>query len=177
MEPILVVNLILLWVIVTFNILFTLGLARRIRSISQKAEIELLKSGQPAPDFSAYTAYTLDGQTVKLADYAGQAVAFLFVSPHCQPCRDQLPAIPALNAKAKKRGVQLILVGDSSNKTELLSLAHEIDGSIPLLMASRESTSFLEDYKGTITPSYCLVDEQGIVRATGVGLLGLEVHL
>lgn len=51
METILVVSSVLLWVTVLLNIMLTLGLARRIRSVFPK--VDSLKVGQKAPNFSA----------------------------------------------------------------------------------------------------------------------------
>jgi len=168
MESILVLSTILLWALVLLNLLLTLGLARRVRAAFPK--IEMLKVGQQAPDF---TAQTLQGQAVSLADYAGRAVAFIFTSPHCQPCREQLPTLQALKPKAEEFNVELVMVSDA-NENETRTLASELDGSLPILIAPRERTTFIADYKATAMPSYCLVDAHGKVRAAGIGLMGLE---
>lgn len=89
MESILIISSILLWVVVLLNLLLTLGLARRIRNAAFPV-MESLKIGQKAPDFSALT---LQGKTVTLADYAGHAAAFVFVSPDCKPCREERHAV------------------------------------------------------------------------------------
>ncbi|GJQ52982.1 MAG: hypothetical protein HKUEN02_18290 [Anaerolineaceae bacterium] len=96
MEMILVVSSILLWVMVLLNMLWTLGLARRVRSAHPV--MDSLKIGQSAPAFSALT---LQGKTMTLTDYAERAAAFVFVSPHCEPCREEFPHLRELSSKAR----------------------------------------------------------------------------
>lgn len=112
METILIISSILLWVMVLLNMLLTLGLARRIRNAAFPL-MESLKIGQKAPDFSAPT---LQGKTMTLADYAGHPTAFVFISPHCTPCREELPHLRDLAPKAKGFGAELVLVAMKGRK-------------------------------------------------------------
>lgn len=168
MEPILVLSSILLWMLVLLNLLLTLGLARRMRAVFPP--MESLKVGQPAPDF---TAQTLNGETVTLATYAWRPVAFVFVSPDCKPCREELPRLEGLRPKAEQSGVELVLVSDADeDRTQLL--ADEAKVTLPILVAPRGSNSFFRDYRVNGTPSYCLIDARGKVRSAGMGLFELE---
>jgi len=168
METILVLSSILLWLMVLLNLLLTLGLARRVRAAFPT--MEFLKVGQKAPDF---TAQTLQGETVTLATYARRSVAFVFVSPDCKPCREELPRLEGLRPKAEQFGVELILVSDAAEDKTLPFVAGIVDG-LPVLVAPRERTSFFHDYKAIATPSYCLVDVQRKVQAVGAGVSELE---
>jgi peroxiredoxin len=172
METILVVSSILLWILTLFNILLTIGLGRRISARLPK--IEFLKVGQTAPHF---TAWKLDGKEMTLANYAGQAVTFVFISPHCRPCRDEIPNLEALYPKAQKHGVELALVSDAGWE-ETRAFANELGVQLPLLVAPRERTSFLRDYKALSTPSYCVVNAKGKVQAAKMDLseLGREIE-
>jgi peroxiredoxin len=167
-ENILVVSTILLWILMLFNILLTVGLARRIKA--RLPNLETLKVGQKAPNF---TAWTLAGDPVTLADYAGRTVAFIFMSPDCQPCREQLPELVNIQSKAKQNGVEIVMVSDAG-EAETLSFIAELDVQLPVLVAPRERSSFLVDFKVHGTPSYCVVDAQGIVRVTDLGVFSLE---
>ncbi|HEY4691675.1 MAG TPA: peroxiredoxin family protein [Anaerolineae bacterium] len=164
METILVLSSILLWVMVLLNLLLTLGLARRMRVTFPR--MGSLKVGQRAPDF---TAQTLKGETVTLATYAGRAVAFVFVSPDCKPCREELPRLAGLRPKAEQFGVELLLVSDADEDKTLSFVEGTVDG-LPVLVAPRERNPFFSDYKAMGTPSYCLIDAHGKVRVAGVGV-------
>jgi peroxiredoxin len=167
MENILVVSTILLWSLMLFNILLTIGLARRIKA--RLPNLEMLNVGQKAPDF---TAWTLEGEPVTLTDYAGRTVAFVFMSPNCRPCREQLPEFMAAQAKARQNGVEVVVVSDA-DEAETALFIDEFDVQLPVLVAPRERSSFLVDFKVHGTPSYCAVDAQGKVLDAGPGLFRL----
>ncbi len=167
----LVVSSILLWAIVLVNLLLTVGLARRVRNTLPRTE--MLKVGQRAPDFSAKT---LEAEVVTLATFARQPVAFVFVSPDCEPCREELPRLADLRPRAKRFGVELVLVSDA-DEDKTLPFVMRISDGLPVLVAPRDRTSFLIDYRVVGTPSYYLVDAQGKVRAAGMGVAELEAEM
>jgi peroxiredoxin len=172
METVLVVNSISLWVVVLLNLLLTLGLARRIRNAAFPV-MESLKVGQKAPSFSAQT---LQGQTMTLADYADRATAFLFVSPHCTPCRDELPHLRELLPKAKNWGAELVLVSDEGEETTRPFVEETVDG-LTVLVAPRDRNPLITDYKVPGTPSFYLLDAHGKVEAAGFGVSDLVEKL
>jgi peroxiredoxin len=171
MQTFLLLSSILLWILMLFNILLTLGLARRIRR--QFPKMETLKPGQSAPDF---TAWTLDGEPVTRAAYNGQATAFVFVSPACGPCREEMPRLERLRSQAEQRGLSLVLVSDADEE-ETRKFVEELGATLPVLVAPRGRTSFLSDYKSTATPSFCWVGQDGKVQAVGIGVFALEEKL
>lgn len=163
MESILLLSSISLWVVVLLNLILTLGLARRVHTAFPM--MDSLKIGQKAPNFSAPT---LQGKTVTLADYAGRTAAFVFVSPHCKPCREELPHLRDLAPKAKDFGVELVLVSDEGEETTRPFVEGTVDG-LTVLVAPRDRNPLFRDYKVPGTPSFYLLDAQGKVQATGVG--------
>jgi len=171
METILVISSIFLWFAVLLNILLTLGLARRVRVASPL--MESLKVGQKAPDFSAQN---IQGKTVTLAEYAGKSTAFVFVSPHCNPCREELSHLRELSPKAREFGTELVLVSDEGEETTRPFVDGTVDG-LTVLVAPRDRNTLFRDYKVPGTPSFYLLDVQGKVQATGIGVDELAQHL
>jgi peroxiredoxin len=170
-ETILVISTALLWILMLFNILLTVGLGRRINA--RLPRLETLKVGQEAPDFIAWTP---DGVPVTRATYNGQAAIFVFVSPSCDPCRDEMPRLERIWPQAEQRGLSLILVSDGDEEGTR-KFVEEMGSTLPMLIAPHKRTSFLNDYKSTATPSFCWVGQDGKVQAAGVGLFPLEEQL
>lgn len=166
MELVLVVSSILLWILVLFNLLLTLAVARRLNAKTSRdllIDIPKLERGQQAPDF---VAKTLDGSPVSLANYAGRAVAFIFMSPTCSPCREKMPMLNALQPITRRAGVEIVLVSDSDH-AETKNFSDDLATSLPILIAPRVNNPFMTDYKANGTPFYCLVAVDGRVQSTG----------
>lgn len=166
MQPILVTNLVLLWLVVLLNLLLTIALIRRFNRMSLFADMDVgLEKGSLAPDFQAET---LTGETVTLADYARKVVSLIFISPHCSPCLEKMPKLNALAAKAKQAGVELLLVNTDGDKAETATFVEKHNVALPVLIAPSESNSFVRDYKADATPSFCILNKDSYVEAAGV---------
>lgn len=148
MEQALVLSSVLLWILVLCNLVLTLALIRRANVNSLPKEG--LKEGQPAPDF---TAETLNGQKITLATYAQREVAFVFIEPTCGPCREALPSYEVLGPKAAQSGVDLVLVS-MAHAEQTQRFVNEFDIQLPVLVAPRESNTFMQGYKLSTAPSY-----------------------
>ncbi|HLZ57474.1 MAG TPA: TlpA disulfide reductase family protein [Ktedonosporobacter sp.] len=165
MENLLLVSSILVWIVVIANLVLTLALIRRINaSPDPMAGIETgLPVGTPAPDFSAKT---LEGQTVTLADSIGHPITFVFVATHCEPCHALLPTLKTLAPQARAAGTTLVLVSDGSQQ-ETEKMMQEVAGQVVIVVAPRHEHSLFNDYQINMTPSYCALDEKGVVVAAG----------
>ncbi len=162
MVQVLLVSSILLWIAVAFNLLLMLALLRRVSRTSRR-EVAPLRAGEPAPPF---TAQTLSGQSVTLGDYAGRDVAFIFVAPDCQPCRESLPNYQAWRQVAQRSGNDLILVSVAdAQKTK--AFVDEFRVGVPVLIAPKDSNRFMHDYRISGTPGFCLIDRRGFVQSAG----------
>lgn len=172
METGLVISMVLLWVVVLLNLLLTLALIRRLNRTSTSPHAQAIPKvgpevGQRAPDF---TAQTLDGATVTRESYTGKKVALVFISTHCGPCREALPRLEQLGPKAARGGIELLLV--SSNEAgETRILVESLTLHLPVLVAPSPTNPLTAAYQATATPSYCFIDEQGIVQSAGLLIL------
>ncbi|WP_143590742.1 TlpA family protein disulfide reductase [Thermoactinospora rubra] len=95
----------LIGLLAALNLLFTVGVIRRLRE--HTAELAALRGrgaaqGGPAPlpeevalpagsPIGGFTAVTVDGAPVALEVF-GERPLVAFLSPHCLPCKEQLPA-------------------------------------------------------------------------------------
>lgn len=165
------------WAVLLVNLLLTLRLVRWLGSYreaqrldSVRAELPELPLGEPAP---AFRARDLSGSPVRSEDFLGRETALVFVSPHCSPCRRDLPGLVAVEALARQAaGVEIVLVSDSgagetqSWVTEIRD-KDKVDLLIPLL-ASGKNSDFQARYNPRgIVPYFCLIDTEGNVTARG----------
>ena len=160
------VAFVVLSAIVIFNLLLTLALVRKLNSLNPANNMHVgsgLKLGQHVPDFKAQT---LDGRDVTLEDYAGRSSVFVVVSPGCTPCREIIPKVDALTPHAQRAGDDIIFlsVGDVESTRELVA---EMDIASPVIVVPRLSSTFMDDYKLSGTPSFVRIDRQGKLEATG----------
>jgi peroxiredoxin len=163
MQSVLVVSSVALWVVVLLNLLLTLAVIRRINGGGQVHQMGL-KPGTEAPDF---TAQTLDGKIVTLASYTGHKVAFIFISPYCQPCKAKIPDFQAIHVKTRQVGVEWVLVNVAGTLADAQAMVADFKITTPLLYAPRDTNPFIRDYQAGGTPSYCMVDEDGKVLSSG----------
>lgn len=161
MDVAILVSIVLLWVLALFNTLMTFALIRRVNVGSGKKDG--LEVGSFAPDF---VAETVEGKRVTLETFAGRLVAFIFISPTCVPCRESLPEYEHLRPLAAHAGVELVLVNvGEAAKTQWL--IDQFDLTLTVLVAPRTSNTFMKEYKVSGTPSYCLIDTNREVLASG----------
>lgn len=179
MEMLLLLSISALWGVMLLTLAVTLRMLRWLRATNEVRMIQQepvekrppLLPGSPAPEFKART---LADQAVRLDDYAGRSVAFLFVSPACGHCRAEMPMFNKLAPLAKKNAaVELILVSDWGpivTKQWLDTIRNEdgVEVSLPVLVAPRGKTDFLDDYNPEhLTPSFCVLDAQSNVQVQG----------
>ncbi|QBD75487.1 TlpA family protein disulfide reductase [Ktedonosporobacter rubrisoli] len=167
MEGFLLASTILLWVVVLVNLLLTLALIRRVNTaepVRRSVDMQTGPAvGSQAPDFSANT---LDGQQMSLDSYAGHPTALVFVGPGCQPCHELIPSLKLLAAQAKEAGAELVLVSNGP-RDETEKMARDLAIELPILIAPKTENSFLTLYNISMTPSYCSLDEHGVVLGAG----------
>lgn len=170
MQPVLMANSVLLWIVVVVNLLLTVALIRRFNRMSKDlsvfSDMDIgLEKGSQAPDFQAQM---LTGETVTLANYARKAVSLIFFSPHCSPCLEKIPTLNALAPKAKQAGMEILLVNTDGDKAETEAFVKKHNVTLSVLIAPSESNSFARDYKADATPSYCILNQDSYVEAAGV---------
>lgn len=172
MENLMIVNSVILWVVVLFNLLLTLALVRQINNQNKTGgeragdmvKYDLLKPGEPAPEFAAVS---LDGNEVTLAKYLGRMVMFVFVSSGCAPCHEMVPEVQNMSSKARAKGIEPVFVSQNDLPTTKSFFEKFNGNNVPVLVAPKVSNPFLIDYKVPGTPFLYLIDAQGRVQEFG----------
>lgn len=178
MEMLLLISLSMLWLVVLIMLALLFRVLRWIRASNEarvveldETEIQELIIGAPAPEFKART---LAGQAVRLDDYEGRSVAFIFVSPACGHCRMEMPMLIKLAPLAKQNAaVEIILVSDwgpavTQQWLDIIHTEDNVDVTLPVLVAPTKKSDFLNDYNaGQMTPGFCLLGADGNVQTKG----------
>jgi cytochrome c biogenesis protein CcmG, thiol:disulfide interchange protein DsbE len=122
--------------------------------------------GQPAPDFSAVT---IDGKTVKLADLKGSIVWVTFGASWCQPCRAENPDVEATYEAFKARGVVVVQVYMGEDQAAVTDYSGRI--GLTYLRIPDPASQLTTEYRILGIPTHFFIDRQGILRQLKVGTL------
>jgi len=127
--------------------------------------------GEKAPIFSTTT---LDGKRVAVKDYWEQkghkAIVLSFFATWCQPCKEDLKYLYALQQQLGSQGLQVlaVLTQDSSAKPEAVKkLFQDLAVDLPVLLD--EYGIIGKRYAVTALPCNALIDRDGILRAKYLG--------
>lgn len=155
-------NVPLLWIAFLLNLLLTIGLVRKVNGLQSAAPALApgLPDGSRLPDT---TVVDIDGELRPLAEMMDGPTALLFLSPICEGCRDQLPALDTL--AHQDSSVRMVAVLAASDVSEAPEYVERLAGA-SFVLAPGSRTDALERLRVTAFPTYVVVDAQRRVRAT-----------
>lgn len=128
-------------------------------NIAQRALIEI---GEPVP---AIESVDLDGNPVKLSEYAGKYVLLDFWSVGCGPCVAELPKLVEAYAKYHDKGFEILgIVGDGADPDRLAALRKLLTAKkVPWKQIPQEDTKgpIMRQFRVSAFPTCYLVDRDG----------------
>jgi peroxiredoxin len=122
-----------------------------------------LNVGTPAPPFSTHT---LEGAVVTLETSLGKPTFLAFVAPGCAACHEVLPVLNEIATQSTRSSVTTLVVS-GADREHTQRMVEALHLSLPVIPAPSEASTLFHDYKIAGTPSYCFIDEKGIVKQTG----------
>jgi thiol-disulfide isomerase/thioredoxin len=176
--PYLAAAVVLVGVIAVLDLLLTVGVVRRLReqadalrelrqASDSDADVEvILPAGRTVAEFSAGT---VSGRTLSRDGLTGTTLVGFF-SPHCEPCRDQLPDFLAY-AAGFDGAVVAVAAGEPA---ETASLVAEL-AAVAEVVTQPENGPLEKAFGVRGYPALCLVEPDGRVLAGGYGLDALPV--
>ncbi|RPJ96766.1 thiol-disulfide oxidoreductase ResA [Rummeliibacillus sp. TYF005] len=132
------------------------AIAYTVYNTAHKDDVQLLKIGDNAPDFSLVD---LNGETHKLSDYKGQGVLLNFWGTWCKPCKKEMPAINNQYKQFKNQGVQILGINIAQSNLEVSSYADKLGVEFPI--AIDKTKSVMRAYNVDILPTTVLIDKDG----------------
>jgi len=159
------VVIIVVAMVVAIMLVFGLNLAHKSKS-NTSASVQM-KDGM-APDF---TLQSLDGKTVRLADFRGKAVLLNFWATWCSPCKIEMPWFVELQKQYGPEGLQVVGVAmDDASTKDIADFAKEMGVNYPVLIG-KESVG--DAYGGVqFLPENFYIDRNGKVLDRAFGLKG-----
>lgn len=135
------------------------GLSIHLPAIAQQV-------GAPAPDF---TLETFDGRKVTLSELKGKDVCIMTWASWCPYCKASLPGLQEYYQDAKKSGKPIEVVAVAIRDTPEKAKRVYTERGMPY-PAGIESAGFEKLYPAARkTPTWVIVDKNGIVREIGAG--------
>jgi thiol-disulfide isomerase/thioredoxin len=142
--------------------------AADVRAITTGAGVTIKVSDKPIP-VPAAAAHLVDitGRTIAMDDLHGKVVLVNFWATWCGPCREEIPALMALQDRYRGRLVVLGLSIDESPVGDVAAFAKQVGINYPVVMA----TDDVQQAFGGIAsvPSTFLVNPEGKILLRHLG--------
>lgn len=162
-------------VLVAFTILMTWRARVLEKNLESEGETPALVE-KPAPDFSAQT---LEGRTVSLADYRGQKkVVVTFWASWCGPCRMEMPGLIRFYKKnhSDSSDFEILAVSIDEDTKEAADFAAKQKLNFPVLLDPRRKVANAYEVEGI--PTMFVIDKDGRITHGYVGYnRALELRL
>jgi len=132
--------------------------------IAGSIKVKRMEIDKPAPDFVLQDA---SGNTWKLSNLKGKVVFVNFWATWCKPCRDEMPAMEALNKSMAEKPFQMLSIVFNDDLQMANSFARRLGATFPVL--ANPGPELAEAYMITGVPETFLIDTEGILRHKFIG--------
>ncbi len=123
-----------------------------------------LRAGDAAP---AYGARTLDGDSITLAGLQGRTLLLNVWATWCPPCREEMPALQALDDRYRERGLEVVAVSIDQNAQEAAVFADEL--GLRLRVLHDPAARVTRTFRTTGVPETFLIDRNGRIVRRWIG--------
>jgi len=120
---------------------------------------EVLKVGDPAPDFELVD---MNGKTHQLSDYQGQGVFLNFWGTWCKPCEREFPLMDKQYQVYKEKGVQILAVNIAESDFVVQQYIDQRGLTFPVLIDKTKSV--MESFNINPLPTTFLINSEGKIE-------------
>jgi thiol-disulfide isomerase/thioredoxin len=128
-------------------------------------------TGVKAPDFSVKT---LAGEPYTKATMDGHPTLLVFWAPWCKVCQRELPVLREYYQREKPAQLRVLSIGFADTRQRVDEFVKAQEATFVFPTAYDEDNRMAREYRINATPTFVLVDAQGLVVMIhrGAGLLG-----
>ncbi len=130
---------------------------------------ELVEAGSVAPDFELPD---VNGEMVRLSDFAGRPVILNFWATWCAPCRVEMPALQEAQAEFGDDGPVVLTINQEETAERVTEFFDEIGLTLPALLDAEAEVGLA--YSAIFLPTTVIVGPDGIVSAVHRGIISRE---
>lgn len=114
-----------------------------------------------------FSLQTLDGKAISMDSSRGKPLVINFFASWCDPCREELPLINELAAKADKDGYTVLGIAVEDSRASVTQYARESKLVFPIALDLNSKVK--RAYRIFGPPATFFIDGQGIVRDVVLG--------
>lgn len=133
-------------------------------NIAGLKNVKRMEIGKSAPDFVLQDA---SGKSWQLSSLKGKVVFVNFWATWCQPCREEIPSMEALNKAMAGKPFQMLSIVFNDDLDMANSFARRLGATFPVL--ANPGPELSEAYMITGVPETFLIDASGILRHKFIG--------
>jgi cytochrome c biogenesis protein CcmG/thiol:disulfide interchange protein DsbE len=115
---------------------------------------------------------TLEGAPLRLAKFKGRALVLNFFASWCDPCREEMPLINELAAKANENGYAVLGIAVQDRRASVMEFAKEMKTVFPLALDLDNKVQ--RAYRVLGPPATFFLDANGVLRDFVFGPLTAE---
>ena len=136
----------------------SMGAFARTRGRVKAAKADLVKVGQPAPNFSVRT---LEGVSYSNAALGGSPTLLQFWTTRCKDCRGDQVALDEIDSKFAGQGLVVLAINEGDSAKTVNEFLREHPRTVRIVLDERKQIAQRFGQRGY--PSYVLIDRQGRV--------------
>ena len=120
----------------------------------------------------AFELKSVDDRPIRLADFRGKPLMMNFFATWCDPCREEMPLINALAAKAGKNSYAVLGIAVEDSRSAVMQYTQEAKLVFPIALDLNSTVK--RAYRIFGPPATFFIDGQGTIRDVVIGPITLE---
>ena len=120
----------------------------------------------------AFELKSVDDKPIRLADFRDKPLMMNFFATWCDPCREEMPLINELAAKAGKNSYAVLGIAVEDSRSAVMQYAQEARLIFPIALDLNSTVR--RAYRIFGPPATFFIDAQGTIRDVVIGPITLE---